>query len=286
MAITANFISDVDIGNANLLVSFTDMSVGSPISWDWDFGDGSVHSTEQNPYHVYTIAGYHTVSLSVTDGVTPSTETKSNYITVNMVSDFTVHNNVGPADLIVNFFDDSLGQPTEWAWDFGDGGTSTDQNPTHTYTSPGHYTVTLTSSRGTSESSNTITKTDFITVYTNADFMATHRTGYNSLSVQFVDKSTGNPTSWSWDFGDGELSSEQNPVHLYSYPGVYTIRLMVSSSFNSDQEVKVGYIVVSGTSTPDIAPKPDMLLYLGANTEVFKNSVGLRMVFVNKSQIG
>jgi PKD repeat protein len=280
-SLSADFTSDKVTGDANLLVSFTDLSVGDPIEWDWDFGDGSPHSTDQNPPHVYTKAGTHTVTLTIFNGSIYNSKTVPDYITVNMVADFTSQNDVGPADLTVSFFDTSLGEPTSWDWDFGDGSPhSTDQNPTHVYTDAGIHTVTLTATRGSFNDTSTGT----VTVYTLANFQADPRTGYNSLSVQFVDLSKGSPSSWLWNFGDGNTSTDQNPLHLYTSPGVYSVTLVATSFFNSDQEVKTGYIIVSGTATPDIAPEPDILLYLGGNTEVFKNTTGLRMIFVNKNQ--
>ena len=86
-----------------------------------------------------------------------------------------------------------------------------------------------------------------------ADFRGDPVTGYSPLEVSFTDLSTGTITSWSWDFGDGETSTEQNPTHLYTAPGTYTIALTVSGAAGSDTETKTNYITVSGgLPVPDI----------------------------------
>lgn len=138
-----DFSTDQTIGNANLTVHFNDLSEGEIVSWYWDFGDGE-YSTEQNPVHTYRKAGIFTVTLTVTfsdDSI--KTEIKNDYITCLLVADFKANNYIGYVPLVVNFEDTSLGQPTSWTWDFGDGSTSEIQNPTHIYMQQGKFTVTL-----------------------------------------------------------------------------------------------------------------------------------------------
>ncbi len=122
-----------------------------PVSaWDWDFGDGSPHGTSQNPVHVYATAGLRTVSLiaDLTAGGSETT-TKPNYINVlNIKADFSASQRAGVAPLTVNFTDLSLGSPDTWLWDFGEAPGQSVQNPSHVYSSPGTYTVSLTSSLG------------------------------------------------------------------------------------------------------------------------------------------
>jgi PKD repeat protein len=77
-----------------------------------------------------------------------------------------------------------------------------------------------------------------------ADFMANTTTGPVPLAVQFTDLSTNDPTAWIWDFGDGKMSTERHPIHLYQNVGTYTVNLTASNSYGSDSEVKVGYIRV------------------------------------------
>jgi uncharacterized protein (TIGR02145 family) len=172
------------------------------------------------------------------------------------VADFTATPTSGTAPLTVNFTDQSTNNPTSWAWDFGDGNTSTQQNPQHTYQDAGSYTVQLTVSN--SFGSDTETKTDYIqgnqTGYAPvAAFTANPTSGTAPLTVNFTDQSTNNPTSWAWDLGDGNTSTEQNPQHTYQDAGSYTVQLTVSNSFGSDTETKTDYIQVNQTGYAPVA---------------------------------
>jgi PKD repeat protein len=121
------------------------LSSGEIDEWLWSFGDGGI-SAEKNPSHFYTASGVYTVTLTVTASGVDDTSTKKDYITVRDVPTvaFTASPTSGPAPLAVTFTATSGGSPTSWSWDFGDGGTASQQNPVHTYLSAGTYTVTLT----------------------------------------------------------------------------------------------------------------------------------------------
>ncbi|MFN7976239.1 MAG: PKD domain-containing protein [Acidobacteriota bacterium] len=168
------------------------------------------------------------------------------------IADFAGNPTSGTAPLTVNFTDQSSGGPTSWLWDFGDGGTSTVQNPSHTYVANGSYTVSLTATN--SCGSDTNTKVNYITVTSCpapvADFSGSPTTGPAPLSVAFADLSTNAPTSWSWDFGDGGTATQQNPGHTYLSPGTYSVSLTVANGCGSDTASKPGYIVV--TAPPGI----------------------------------
>ena len=109
----------------------------------------------------------------------------------------------------------STGNPTSSNWTFGDSFNSTEQNPVHNYSTPGAYNVSLTAINAAGN--NTMTKT----VYTApiANFATSTMACETPLSVTFTDLSTGNITSWYWDFGDGNTSTEQNPTYIYMIPG-------------------------------------------------------------------
>jgi len=139
-------------GAAPLTVQFTGSGI-SPVSWYWDFGDGT-HSTDQNPVHTYVNPGYYDVTLVVTssDGQRRTVSFRQ-YIKVyyEPMSCFTATTSWGtiPGTYAavyndIRFRDASMDVPTSWYWDFGDGTYSTEQNPTHAYTKPGTYKVTLT----------------------------------------------------------------------------------------------------------------------------------------------
>lgn len=158
----------------------------------------------------------------------------------------------GYAPLTVTFTDASTNNPTSWAWTFGDGGTSTAKNPSHTYTAAGTYTVTLTATNAYGSDSET--KTGYITVTTQptnppvAAFSGTPTSGNIPLTVVFTDASTNNPTSWSWDFGDGGTSTAQNPSHTYTVAGTYTVTLTATNAYGSDSEIKTGYITANAVT--------------------------------------
>ena len=120
----------------------------------------------------------------------------------------------------VFFSDGSLGNPVSWSWTFGDGGTSTQQNPVHVYTAPGEYTVSLTISDGAG--THTHSETGYISVMTpsaepQASFTAGPLSGAVPLEVSFQDHSYGGPTSWLWNFGDGgTFNSAQSHAHLHT----------------------------------------------------------------------
>ncbi len=151
----------------------------------------------------------------------------------------------GCAPLDVTFTDNSTGEIDSWYWEFGDGNTSTEENPTHQYSESGTYTVSLTVTGP--NGSDTETKTDYITVSgpsPTADFSGSPTSGPGPLTVGFTDLSLNDPTYWSWDFGDGGISEDQNPIHEYGEPGVYTVSLTVTNACGSDIKEKENYITV------------------------------------------
>ena len=159
------------------------------------------------------------------------------------VAEFTANTTSGNEPLTVNFTDQSSNEPTSWFRDFGDGTSSTDQNPTHPYALPGVYNVTLTVTNAGGSSSTK--KTDYITVNAVtpvAAFTANETSVTTSSSIQFTDTSTHYPTSWFWEFGDGTTSTEQNPTHTYTAPGIYTVKLAAINSAGFDTEEKTNYI--------------------------------------------
>ncbi len=163
------------------------------------------------------------------------------------IADFTADRTRGNVDLTVQFTDKSTGSPTSWNWNFGDGATSTGQNPAHIYTTPGTYTVTLTVTGG--DQTHTEAKTAYITavdpgVPPVAEFRADTTGGYAPLTVQFFDQSQGDVDEWLWDLGDGVTSDKPNPTHTYTTAGTYAVTLTVTGDAGSNTITKTAYITV------------------------------------------
>lgn len=170
------------------------------------------------------------------------------------IARFTADPVSGTAPLRVGFLDRSTGSPTSWEWDFGDGNSSTEQNPVHVYRAPGTYTVRLdaVNERG----SNMERKVYYITVNSayqppGAAFAVNPPTSAQPSTVEFFDRSTGPPSSWEWDFGDGAGSDLQNPVHTYPGAGTFIVTLRV---INSEGNSSISGWVSFGT--PSSSPGP------------------------------
>ncbi len=239
-----DFGSEVPSGCGPLTVYFNGFSNCEVISWAWNFGDGNT-STLQYPDNTYLLPGIYTVSLTATFADGTDTETKVNHINVfsSPTSAFTALPTHGDVPLTVQFTDNSIAA-TSWSWDFDDGSpASTDQNPTHTFTVIGIYTVTLTSSNecGSKKSTEIITVKD---PNLNADFTAEPLSGCSPLIVYFSDLSTGDITSWLWDFGDGTSSTDQNPNHDYTVSGDYMISLTITGPDGTDTESKLYTFII------------------------------------------
>ncbi len=194
------------------------------------------------------------------------------------VADFSASPTSGPAPLEVSFTDASTGIPTSLLWDFGDGSTSTDQNPKYIYSTEGNYTVTLTVSNAvgtdTKTISNCISAFD-VPILPVADFSASQTSGNAPLTVAFTDKSTGSPTEWKWSFGDGSaLVTQYNPTYTYSKPGTYTVKETVSNAAGKDTEIKTNYITVT---SPLQAPVADF------SASQISGNAPLTVAFTDKS---
>ncbi len=256
----ANFTASVREGNAPLATQFSDISTGEIEKRQWSFGDGET-SVEKNPSHIYKNPGNYSVSLTVTGAKLSDTKTLEAFIKVAApdapVAGFSSFTNKGFAPLDVQFTDKTTGKIKSWLWDFGDGASSAEQNPAHTYKNPGDFTVTLTA-QGDDGSATREVKDRFISALPKepggiqADFNADINEGRAPLNVQFNDLSFGdNLVSWSWNFDDGASSTEQNPRHLYEKAGIYSVNLEVRNAANDLHiTIKQGFITVLPSESP------------------------------------
>ncbi|CAN5637141.1 hypothetical protein BH11BAC2_BH11BAC2_11410 [soil metagenome] len=224
-------------GCVNDNIAFIDSSTGSNNSitaWEWDFGSGNI-STISNPSFVFPTSGTHTVTLSTTNASGCRASTTINIIVDPLpVAGFDAGS--ACADDGMQFQSTSTiltGSITGYQWAFGDSanGTSASQNPVYVYTSPGTYNVTLIvfSNNGCSD---TITQQVIVNPLPVANFLQVNAAGCGPIPVQFTDSSyisMGNVVAWYWDFGDGETSKDQNPLHIYTQSGNYSVSLTVTS---------------------------------------------------------
>jgi PKD repeat protein len=144
------------------------------------------------------------------------------------IANFNTNITNGNVPLTVQFTDLST-DATEWGWDFGDGATSTEMNPTHTYLAAGVYTVNETVSNTNGTNSMLATINVLKKGLPIANFNTNITNGNVPLTVQFTDLST-DATGWGWDFGDKATSTELNPTHTYLAAGVYTVNETVSNT--------------------------------------------------------
>ncbi len=235
---TANFNLDtVCLGN---FTSFTDLSSGTNLSWNWSFGDGN-SSSQQNPSHVYGIDSSFTVLLTVS---TPfgCFDTASKTSVVLPIVDANLGYSLACISRPINFIDSSVGNVTSWSWDFGDGSTSAIQNPMHTYSITGNYTVSLvvTNAAGCSD---TILKNIFVNTIPVPNFTADSVCFGNRTSFTNLTTNTQPIATYFWDYGDGNSSFGINPTYTFGAPGTYNVTLTVTNNGGCDSSITIPVLV-------------------------------------------
>ena len=220
-------------GCAPLDIVYQDASVfNNPIiSWQWDFGDGG-GSQLQNPTYTYQTSGSYNVSLLIVDSNgCQNMIISNNYINVDDTpeSGFLSNNNLScDSSAFINFINTSV-NADNYFWDFGDGFSSTLQNPVHNYTT-GIYSVSLVATNGLCQ--DTFRMNDYIEIGAtiNPIFSSNLNSVCEGIEVNFTDLTNHNVNQWIWDFGDGSISTQQNPSHIYSDTGNFDITLTTSIS--------------------------------------------------------
>lgn len=245
-------------------VNFTDQSYdldGRIVNWTWEFGDGNL-SYDSNPNHSYSDNGEYNVSLEITDDFGIK-ESISRYVIVNNeppTANFTINQTDIRSGDLIKFTDKSYdpdGRIVNWTWDFGDGNTSYDENPTHRYMSDDNYLVRL-----------SVEDDDGMKAYKMKNIKVenafpTSRFNYSPLedittedTVQFKDLSEdidGHIVNWTWNFGDGYISYLKDPTHRYTDNGHYNVSLRVIDD-DGAENVSVNHIYVK-----NIKPSADFI---------------------------
>ncbi|MFT7592223.1 MAG: PKD repeat protein, partial [bacterium] len=236
---TSNFTADTTNGCTPVTVNFSDKSTGKITNWYWTFGNGNT-STKQNPSAIFYKPGTYTVTLKTTDDTGKEiTETKTTYVEVFElpVADFKPLKTSGCAPLSVPFTNktkEGSAKIVDVTWDFGDGNTTNTISGYHVYKFAGTYSVSMLAidANGCSDK---IKKDNIIEVWPvpEVDFTADETFAcVPPLDVQFTNLTTkgGTGFTYSWNLGDGNTSTSQNPKNTYTSNGNYDVSLVVTNS--------------------------------------------------------
>ena len=284
----ADFTSDFQTVIADDIIqfTFTGEEGNSPTTFWWDFGDGST-SEERDPAYQYFDSGFYTITLTVSD-IDGDEHTKTKFDYIEVLEDlfpytdfFADPTEAYTGDLIqFSFIGEEGNGPAEFYWEFGDGSTSTEQNPTHSYNEARIYSVilTVTDIDGDVDAREIV---DYITIEENiiplANFTAnlTDVVIKQIISFNFTGEAGNSPTEFYWDFGDGTTSSEENPTHQYGESGIYNVSLTITDANGEmDTLIKEEYIKVEKGF-------PTMILLGSAGGAIALISTG---VFVSKKR--
>lgn len=254
--ISAAFKASTKQGCAPVIVQFNDASTGNPTWWRWDLGNGTI-SFLQHPATTYFNPGTYTVKLVAGNDTHKDSVTLTGYIIVDALPgvNFSASATTGCFPLPVQLSDLSdpgSGTITSWQWDFGDGTISTDQHPTHTYTTAGQFNISL-RVKNSNGCEQTLTRTNYISLQNGvkAGFIFSSPNSCKApATIRFTNRSTGTGTlGYFWDFGDGQTSTDVNPAHIYSANGSYTVKLVVKNATGcSDSVIRVNTINIGNTN--------------------------------------
>lgn len=236
--------TEVCAGTATQLTDASSVAAPSSLTeWRWDIGNnGTTEYQTQNPQHTFGMGGNYDVTLTAVSDFGCETSVTlpvtASFIPVASLAATSVC--VGAATSFTDLSTLAIGDITEWDWDFGDGTTSTQQSPEHTYNTFGSYTVelTVTSNNGCT---NQTTFNANVRQLPSPDFAGIEQCFITLLP--FNDESIigdGAITSWSWDFGDGGTSAQQNPSHAYDTFGDYDVQLTVTSAVGCVDSITKG----------------------------------------------
>jgi PKD repeat protein len=256
----SNFsVSGHCLGEQSIFLDSTTLASGTITSWHWEFGNGDTTNI-QSPTYTYSDTGAFTVTLTTVASNGCSNEYSIPFeISVVPVADFSTQS--GCSETALTFTDlstISAGTISDWFWQFGSGDTSVQSNPVYSYATGGNYLVslTVTSAKGCSHSNS---KNLPVIDRPIGNFLAQNTCV--GQTVQFIDQSSVSGTTitdYLWDFGDSNISSNQNPSHLYAGAvNVFPVRLIITAANGCidtvDQDIKINNIPVANFSfTPTV----------------------------------
>jgi PKD repeat protein len=239
------------VANASLSISGDSLQIENESmfakAFSWDFGDGT-YSTERHPgLHVYEEAGAYEVSLTVSSWCCSATFTETVEISPLEISANFEANTSNCEASNVQFHDTSVGDITSWAWSFPGGtpSSSTDQSPVVTYPEAGLYNVSLTVTTADGQTATT-EQPDYMEILP-LPVSAFDVETDNGLTVAFANTAE-NAEAYLWNFGDGNMSNDFEPVHTYAQDGTYTVSLLVINECGEAISTQDIQLVISSTS--------------------------------------
>lgn len=222
----AAFEITVDPDNPDM-VTYTSTSTNA-FSYIWNLGDSTTAVTREVS-HTYDSSAVFDVTLQVANRGGELSSTTTEEVTIIAAPAAGYSFSITDRQVV---FSNTTRHGHDFQWDFGDGNTSAERNPTHTYGTNGVYTVSLTTTNTLSNETDMITQVIAIGPLT-ADFEA----AIDGNNVQFTNLST-NAVAYQWDFGDGAVSSEENPAHIYLAEGTYSVTLTASVGDQSESTTR------------------------------------------------
>ncbi len=248
-AVTPDFLIP-DTVCVNVGFNVTNTSVPATVSAYWTFGDGT-NSSQTNPYKIYSTAGTYNIKLVNNFGACKDSIIKKIVIISAPTANFTYNAPAAGCTVPINVtFNSTSTGAVSYLWDFGDGATSTNPSPTHTYTVRGVYSVKLIvkNARGCIDS---IVKTNIISI-TQPVINSIGGLPYKGcvpFSLRFVPNITSPEpiTSYQWDFGDNTISSAANPLHNYNVTGTYNVTLIILTASGCTDTFALPQAIMIGT---------------------------------------
>lgn len=262
--------TEVCLNTPTQFQDLTTVNIGNSVGWSWDFDDGSPNNNNQNPIHTYPTDGPFQVTLVVTTNYgCVDSATKTVIINPLPQVSFTADTLSGCSPVVVNFTDNSVinapGNNVQWFWNFGNGMTSTQQNPSGiSFDNPSNTTVanygvslTVTSDKGCVIKDSIVNMISSYPIPTAAFTYGPEPTDIYDAEITFTDKSIIG-SQWLWDLGDGAMSNDQNPVHHYADSGNYYVTLYMENSYGCKDttskmvRIKPTFAIwIPNTFTPD-----------------------------------
>jgi PKD repeat protein len=266
----------VDNGNGNFDFTSSVNNSNGGESYSWSFGNGN-SSSLSNPNHNYTVSGFYTVVLTVTDSNNCNVSFSDS---INVVLGNSCNYTITAIDsngTDAYFFTNARSSGSNFFWEFGDGNTSSNPGPIHTYSSPGvyNYCVTIDNCPSICDSIVIVGGNACNTV---SDFSITNN---GDGSYTFMNNSSGDINFTSWNFGDGSSSGEMSPTHTFLANGMYTIVLYSANVDNNTLNVCSDYSYITISVTEVANPVPCQ-----AGVSIYTNPLNTNQFVITNSSIG